>query len=273
MSYKTLLVHVEADQACDDRIKLASQVAGMFAAKVVGLGCEGFAPVMATGFAATDGMVIEAVRERIAIDLPLAEQRFRTLVGNAEIVADWITGYEYPAAELAQHARGADLIVASRPRRGAAAAFSANLPDVVLEAGVPVLVCADTPAKLKAEHVLVAWKNTRESRRALADALPFLMRADRVTLLTVSGEAESVEQPGLQEVVSRLARHGVVADTLVAPKGSSAVAEVIDRTAGHLQADLVVMGAYGHPRLQEWALGGATEDLLAASSRHILFSH
>jgi nucleotide-binding universal stress UspA family protein len=228
---------------------------------------------MTTGYAASDGMVIEAVRERIAADLPIAEQRFRSLTQGVADGVDWLTGYDYPAVEIARHARGADLVVASRPTRGCNPAFAAPAADVVLEAGAPVLMVGDIGAPLRAEHVLVAWKNTRESRRALADAMPFLMRAHKVTVLVVSGESEEVEQVGLHEVAARLARHGVDVDTLVAPKGKGTVAETIERTANRLQADLIVMGAYGHSRLQEWVLGGVTEDLLAASPHTVLFSH
>jgi nucleotide-binding universal stress UspA family protein len=119
----------------------------------------------------------------------------------------------------------------------------------------------------------VAWKNTREARRALADALPFLMRASQVTVAVISGESEEVEHIGLQEVSERLGRHGVKVKTLVAPKGCGTVTDAIERVAGEVSADLIVVGAYGHSRLQEWVLGGVTEDLLAASSRCVLFSH
>ena len=273
MLYKTILVHAEAGDGSDERIKLAAQVAAMFDAKVTGLGVEGFFPVMTSGYAATDGMVIEAVRERIAADLPLAEQRFKCLTGSVSAGVSWVIGYDYPATEIARHARGADLIVASRPARGSGPAFSAPAADIVLEAGAPVLFTRGDDGTLKADHVLVAWKNTRESRRALADALPFLMRASKVTVAVISGENEDAEQVGLQEVSQRLARHGVQVDTLAAAKGAGTVAEAIERVAGQVAADLIVVGAYGHSRFQEWVLGGVTEDLLAASSRFVLFSH
>jgi len=273
MPYKSILVHAGATDSSDARIKLAVQVAAMFSSKVIGVAAEGFFPIMTTGFAASDGMMIEAVRERIAADLPLAEQRFRALTAGLAGGVEWLTGYDYPAVEMARHARGADLVVAARPPHGSNPAFAAPVADVVLEAGVPVLVAANADVPLKGDQVLVAWKNTREARRVLADALPFLMRASKVTVLVVSSESEEAEQAGLREVAARLARHGVDVDTLVAPQGRGAVAETIERTASRLQADLIVMGAYGHSRLQEWVLGGVTEDLLAASPHHVLFSH
>ncbi len=273
MSYKTILVHAEASEGSDERLKLAVQVAAMFDAKIIGLGVEGFFPIMTSGYAATDGMVTEAVRERIAADLPVAEQRFKSLTGSVVAGVDWVTGNDYPAAEIARHARGADLIVASRPPRGGNPAFCAPAADIVLEAGGPVLFTADANRALKADQVLVAWKNTRESRRALADARPWLVRAAKVTVVVISGEGEEIEQVGLQEVAERLTRHGANVDTLVAAKGGGTVAEAIERVAGEVAADLIVVGAYGHSRFQEWVLGGVTEDLLAASSRFVLFSH
>ena len=273
MSYKTILVHAEAGDGSDRRIALATTVAAMFGGALTGLGVEGLYPIMSTGYVASDGMVIEAVRARIEADLPRAEARFKSLTTQVAAGVSWVTGYDYPAVEIARHARGADLVVASRPVRGSSAAFSAPAADIVLQAGAPVLLCSDTGGELQGNHVLVAWKNTRESRRALADALPFLMRANKVTVLAVSGESEEAEQVGLDAVAQRLSRHHVNVETLVTPKGRGTVAEAIENVATALSADLIVMGGYGHSRFQEWILGGATEDFLAASSKFVLFSH
>jgi nucleotide-binding universal stress UspA family protein len=273
MSYKTLLVQAEPTARGDDRVRLAVDVAAMFDARVIGLASEGFFPVYSTGVAYADGAVIEAVRQRIAADLPIAEQRFRDLTKEVAAGVDWMTGYDYPATELIAHAYAADLMIASRPDKGYGPAFAAPAADLVLMSGTPVLFAPSDGGRLKAENVLVAWKNTKESRRALADALPFLMRAHKVTVAGVSGEDSSVEQAGLDVVARRLARHGVDVDTLVVAKEHDGVAETLETAAAKVGADLIVMGAYGHTRFQEWMLGGATEDMLAASSRFVLFSH
>jgi nucleotide-binding universal stress UspA family protein len=273
MAYKTLLVQAQASDQADARIKLAVDVAAMFDAKVIGLAAEGFYPMVTTGSPIADGAVIQAVRERIAADLPMAEQRFRSLTPSVAAGIGWVTGYDYPASEMARHARGADLLIASRPPRGCGPDFAAPVAELVLTCGAPVLVTPTTGGTLEAENVVVAWKNTREARRALADAMPFLMRAHKVTVLAVSGDGEDIEKGGLDEVARRLARHGVVVETLVAPKGRASVAQVVEETAMRLSADLIVMGAYGHSRIQEWMLGGATEDLLVQSSQFVLFSH
>ena len=273
MSYKTLLVHAETTGRGDDRIRLAVDVAAMFDARVIGLASEGFFPVFGAGDAIATGAVIEAVRESIAADLPIAEQRFRGLTTTVAAGVDWITGFDYPAGELVAHAYAADLIIASRPEKGYAPAFAAPAADLVLMSGTPVLFAPSAGGQLKAENVLVAWKNTRECRRALANSLPFLMRAHKVTVVGVSGEDSSVEQTALDVVAKRLARHGVDVDTQVVAKTDQGVAETLEKAAAEVGADLIVMGAYGHSRFQEWILGGATEDMLAASSRFVLFSH
>jgi nucleotide-binding universal stress UspA family protein len=273
MSYKTLLVQAETTERGDDRVRLAVDVAAMFDARLIGLASEGFFPVMTSGIAYADGVVIEAVRQRIAADLPVAEKRFRELTKGVSAGVDWLTGYDYPAAELIAHVYAADLLIASRPTRGTTPAFGAPAADLVLTSGTPVLFTADGGARLKAENIVLAWKNTRECRRALADALPFLMRAHKVTVVGVSGEDSSVEQAGLGVVAKRLARHGVDAETLLVPKERAGIATTLEVAAAKVDADLIVMGAYGHSRFQEWILGGATESMLAESSRFVLFSH
>jgi len=143
-----------------------------------------------------------------------------------------------------------------------------------MEAGGPVLLAADNDVRFSGERIIVAWKDSRESRRALGDSLPFLMRAQSVVVVGVSGDANTVvDQGGMKDVVRRLSRHGVAAALEVVPRGKGTVADALDAVASRHAADLIVTGAYGHSRLREWALGGVTEDLIAASSKFVLFSH
>jgi nucleotide-binding universal stress UspA family protein len=273
MSFKTILVHVDPSPDCDRRVRLAQQVADLFGGSVTGLGAEAFGLVPATGYAAADGAVLEAARQRIAIDLPAAEEHFRILTAGRK--GDrWLACEDYPARMLTLEARGADLIVAGRPVHGEGSTFAAKPAELIMEAGGPVLMAADRKARFSGEHVVVAWKYSRESRRALADSLPFLMRAQGVSLVGVTGDsAAPVDQAGMADVVRRLARHGVEAVIDVVSRGRGTVAAALDAAADRHAADLIVVGAYGHSRLREWALGGVTEELIAASSKFVLFSH
>jgi nucleotide-binding universal stress UspA family protein len=274
MSYKTILVHVEPGPGSDARVKLAVEAAAMFDAVVIGLGAEAFYPVFSSGFAAANGAVIEAMRERIVADLPIAEERFRDLAADVKAGVRWIGGMDYPAKELALHARAADLIVASRPQKHSSSAFSPSASDLVMEAGAPVLFAAEPAKPLIADRVVVGWKDTRESRRALTDSLPLLKRAQQVVVVEIDGDPRpAAHHSDLKEVADRLARHGIKVETEVVAHGKATIADDLEHAATRHGADVIVTGAYGHARLREWMLGGVTEDLLATSSKCVLFSH
>jgi nucleotide-binding universal stress UspA family protein len=274
MSYKTILVHVEPGPGSDVRIQLAVEVATMFDAALIGLGAEAVYPMYSAGYAAANGAMIEAMRERIVADLPIAEQRFRDLAAGVKAGARWISGIDFPAKELALHARAADLIVASRPAKHASSAYSPSPSDLVMEAGAPVLFAAEPSAALVADRIVVGWKDTRESRRALSDALPLLKRAQQVVVVEIDGDLRPTPQRSdLNEIAERLARHDVRVETEVVARSGPTIADDLEHAASRHGADMIVTGAYGHARLREWILGGVTEDLLAASSKCVLFSH
>jgi nucleotide-binding universal stress UspA family protein len=274
MSFKTILVHAEPGAGSDRRVRLAMQVAKFFDASIIGLGAEAFDPVFASGYAGVDGVVIEAVHDRIEADLPAAEKHFRELTAGRK-GSEWISAEGYPDKMLALHVRGADLIVAGRPTtRFESTTYAAKPAELVMEAGAPVLLAADSDVEFRGDHVVVGWKDTRESRRAVTDALPFLIRAQSVVIVAVCGEANTqIDRVGLQDVARRLARHGVEASVESVPKGKAMVADVLEDVASRHSADLIVSGAYGHARLQEWMMGGVTEDLVASSSKFVLLSH
>ena len=227
MALKTILVHAEPGESCDRRVRLAAQVADIFGACLTGLGAEAFGPMIASDYAMVDGALIEAVRERIAADLPAAEKHFRELTAGRD-KTDWVCCEDYPDKMLALYARGADLIVASRPARGDSATFTAIPADLIMEAGTPVLLAPDTNQAFRGERVVVAWKDTRESRRAVADALPFLLRAQKVFVVSVGSEANTQsDHPGLRDVARRLGRHGVEAAVEVIPKGKESITQAL----------------------------------------------
>jgi nucleotide-binding universal stress UspA family protein len=119
---------------------------------------------------------------------------------------------------------------------------------------------------------MVAWKDTREARRAISDALPFLNQAKQVNVLTHSEGDAATETRSLAEVVEWLGRHGVLAESRLVDQG----VEFLD-ALGLLTLtetpDLIVAGGYGHSRFREWLFGGVTNDLLAARNISRLFSN
>jgi nucleotide-binding universal stress UspA family protein len=131
-----------------------------------------------------------------------------------------------------------------------------------------------TVERLSARRVVIAWKETRECRRAVRDALPFLQAAEQVLLLEVCERGcEEEAETRLADVTSYLVRHRIAvgAKAYLHPRGSTA-ARLLG-FADDEQADLLVAGGYGHSRLGEWIFGGVTRELLEKSQICCLLSH
>ena len=185
MSFQTLLVHADPGPGSNPRIRLALRVADMFGSAIVGVGAETFDPIFLSGYAVADGSMIETVERSIHTELKSAEQNFRNLT-IARHPVSWVAGEMAPDKMIMLHAKSADLIIASRPLRGEAPAFAARPADLIMDAGLPVLLAANGDASFCGDRVVIAWKNSREARRAMADALPFLKRAKAVTIVSVA---------------------------------------------------------------------------------------
>ena len=178
--------------------------------------------------------------------------------------------WEYTVAR----ARAADIILCATGREQiTVTSRRAGISDMVMHAGRPVLLVPSTVAKLALDHAVVAWKDTREARRAVAYALPLLKLARKVTVIEIAGEAELNDATlRLADLVAWLDRHRIAA--VAAPHlGVGDDATQLARFMDSADADLTVAGAYGHRRLREWALGGVTRDLLLAPTRCALVSH
>jgi nucleotide-binding universal stress UspA family protein len=205
-----------------------------------------------------------------------------------------------PVEVLLAHARTADLLVTSqRDPAGGGGLSTGQSARLIVGAACPVLTVpyigwgaarADTTQQRYLRRVLVAWADTRESARAVRDALPLLHHASDVELvgLTTGGQADVASwQASLRRVADYLARHGVRASTVVLSQTEPSlsermrrgwvpdvsVAEALQSHAADIQADLIVMGAYGHHRLWEWVLGGVTKTMLESMTVPVLMSH
>ncbi|MFZ5718234.1 MAG: universal stress protein [Pseudomonadota bacterium] len=272
-TYATLLVHAQAGAGSKHRVQVAAALAQRLGARLVGLGAEGFSPIPTpdpfTGYASGEWTAL--VLEQIAKDLKAAEATFQRDAAGADV--EWRSIQEFPARALVRTARVADLVVVS-PRARADAAHSADPADVVMSAGRPVLLVPEPSGRLEASCVLVAWKNTRECRRAVADALPFLLQAKDVIVQAVC-RPEEVEAAEAEtaDVVANLVRHGAPARALVTCVQPESVVDELMRVADLNGADLIVAGAYGHSRLREWVFGGVTDELMHRPGCYVLMSH
>jgi nucleotide-binding universal stress UspA family protein len=173
---------------------------------------------------------------------------------------------------LAGEARVADLFVATRPYGGPAS--PAHIEEAVLfGAGRPCLFLPPQALReARMSTVLVGWKATREAARAVADAMPILQQADTVVVVMVSeGNGSLGSEPGA-DIGRFLSRHGIKAE-IRSTTGAPDVGTALLREAQAQAADLIVMGGYGHSRLKELVLGGATRDVLVGAPIPVLMSH
>lgn len=147
---------------------------------------------------------------------------------------------------------------------------------VIFQSGRPVLAfSAERPilATTSLRDVVVAWDGSRSAARALADALPILERAGSVRVVTFVNEKESAQAGVGAEAVRHLAAHGIKAMADEVETRGVRIGAAIDAYLARSPADLLVMGAYGHPRVLEFVLGGATQHVLRAPPAAVILSH
>lgn len=277
MTYATVMVSLALDQSNEARLQVAGELTERFEASIVGVAAAQFAPPLYF----TDGAAAQSLidREEASIKKRLAELevQFRAATKARGGRVEWRSAMDFPARFALAQARCADIIVSGGQSPAFSDAFALASPkDLVMQAGRPLLVVPDKVNWLDLRSVLVAWKDTPESRRALADALPMLRKARDVTVVEVPerDDDRSVVMAGVMDVVAWLARHGIAATARVseAGEGETAAAQ-LEKVAGDVGAGLIVAGAYGHSRFRELILGGVTEYLVTQSIRSVLLSH
>ena len=279
MSFKTLLVHVEAGHAPDPRLSRAIDLANQFDARLIGVGAQLYRSSYYGGEGLDYGVgnLIAAEMEAVDADLKRAEEKFRDAAAAVREGSDWRARVQFPLTEVAAEARAADLVITSRGGQRGGSDYNIAQPGaLILQAGRPVLVAPSDAARLTVASVVVAWKDTREGRRAVTDALPFLQRAETIQLVEICDNkaAAPATAARLADVANYLLRHGVksTVNADIAERDAAAAEQLLD-IAERQKADLIVAGAYGHSRFQEWVFGGFTRALLAQTARAVLFSH
>ncbi|RWK19695.1 universal stress protein, partial [Mesorhizobium sp.] len=189
MSYKTIVVNLAVDADPAPIVKLAAEMAHRFDAHLVGFAAADVPPLVATGEGLVyEGEVMQVKRQEIEKRLAELRDIFERLVPHS-ISSEWKQYICGPTRALGLVARSADLIVTGDGNDDVFRAL--DIASLVLGAGRPVLVAAVNAEHLVGRTVLVAWKDSREARRALSDSLPFLAKAKEVvvaTMETASGE-------------------------------------------------------------------------------------
>jgi nucleotide-binding universal stress UspA family protein len=267
VSFATMMVHVDVDGSSDARIRLAVELAGRSASTLIGVSACVLPPYPAEGAYFVTPEYVDEERRTMAAALKRAEDGFRAVASaGAGIKVDWRSDIQVPDDYLAEQARAADLVVIGRDRPPGGICRAIDPGTAVLKLGRTVLVVPPDIDKLKAERVVIGWKDSREARRALRDSLPLLHEAKFVAIVEVCDkEMEAAGRRNVEDVAQYLARHRISIGSAVAAHTEDSVANELARVAKTEGADLIVTGAYGHSRLGEWVFGGVTRDLLTSS--------
>ena len=274
MSLTSLMVYVDAHEAANERIELAGSLADRFDAMLIGMSALALRPPVVVDGVPVDGVLMQAEIKNIKAKLAEKGNWFRAIAASGRRRLEWRDALDLPTEALARECRSADIVVIGR-EAGRGDVYSALDPaGAILKVGRPALVVPPKVKSLSAEHVIVGWKDTREARRAVYDALPLLRKAARVLVVEIFEASEKgAAQEQVSDVVHYLVRHEIRADARVVPLEDGSGAKQLLRSAEDEGADLLVAGAYGHSRLGEWVFGGMTRELLAMSPICCLLSH
>jgi nucleotide-binding universal stress UspA family protein len=215
--------------------------------------------------------VHQAQLERIEAD---HRAQFEDIVRRHGIRSEW-RSLPYLSSEVGVHAYYADLVVIARPESAGQAAGPPGLAEsLVLSSGRPIILFPSGSTVSEAHRILVAWNSTRESIRAVADAMPLLAKAKAVEVLVVDHERNRErhgQEPGA-DIARHLARHGAQVEVRRLSSGGKDVGQLLLSEAAAFRADLLVMGAYGHSQLREWMFGGVTRTVLYEAGVPVLMS-
>ena len=276
MSYKTILVHINPGKRCSVRVDVAIRLAQQHDAHLVAL--HAIAPFEPPGYVVAERgpAIIEAQKAVAAKELARSEGEF-----NQRVSAAGFSNVEFRSAvddlvdAMTLHARYADLVVIGQTDASENSHVPADFPArLVLAAGRPVLILPSAGSfPSVGKRILVAWNPSREATRAVTDAIPLLQLADKVHVMAVNPRrGEHGRVPGA-DIGLYLARHGVRVEVKTDNGAEIDVGNELLSRAADLDADLIVMGGYGHTRLREWVLGGATRTILKSMTAPVLMSH
>ena len=274
MSYSSLLVHVDVDGEIDGRVRLAAGLADQFHSHLIGAASWMTRPPFVVEGVTIDPEPTEEDQKEMRAVLSRRGKEFVASVGADRSKVEWRSSIDFPNEFVAREARAADLVIIGRDRKSQDPFRYTDSGAMVLRTGRPVLVVPPGIQSLTAKRVVIAWKDTREARGAVQDALPFLLRAKEVLIVEVT-ETGSVEDSmhRLKDVGRYLSRQGVAALAEWVRPIEGTASNALLRVVEEQSIDLIVSGAYGHTRLGEWIFGGMTQDLLTQSPVCCLLSH
>ena len=273
---KDVVVNLTGGGPQDFAAEYAVSVAKSFGAQVAGIAFVYDPVIPDAGLGGISPDLIELQRDENAKAAKEAASRFVEAAKRSGVSAETrildasVAG---ATSEFGRIARRFDIAVVGQAQREYGATESLMIEGALFESGRPIIVVPYIQKEgLTLDRVLVCWDGGRTAARAIADALPFLMRAKAVELLIVTEPRKQDEINGAN-MTEHLARHGVSVTLKRISRGDIDVQSAILSHAADSSANFIVMGGYGHSRLREFVLGGVTRNMLTSMTVPVLMSH
>lgn len=274
---KDIIVHLDGSEEGDIRLAHAEAIATNYHARLIGLYTNPlpeypYVLAIQSGLAPAEPIFEfeKAARERGDLAMARIKEHFAHLTISHEVRRIDAGLSELPSF-CASQARWADLFISILPYHGASS-WDEVVETVLFESGHAVyLIPPQFKPSGSIRNVLIAWRNTRELARAIVEAIPFLKTAVRVHIVTADLPTESSDSAS--SVTAYLDRHNIKAEFRSITATDKDIADVLLNEAHAIEADLIVMGAYGHSRFREWILGGTTREMIERSDLPILLAH
>jgi nucleotide-binding universal stress UspA family protein len=285
MKLKDILVHLDGSAHSDVRLQAAVRLAAAHGAHLIGLHvAEVMSPVaLAGGGVERDfyDLSLTEWRREVAAEVATTRDSFEKALSSEALSGEWCAVEGTVAEVTAAHANCADITILAQhtEERFNLGTVRWLVEQVLLTSGRPVLLLpeAGRPATFgPGTRVLIGWDGSRAAVRAVHDALPLLRQAAAVTILSIGTDAEdhaAIPLTPATDLAPHLARHGVQVEAAHAPQHARNPADILLEHAANDGSDLLVTGGFGHSRLREFVLGGATREVLAAAKIPVLLAH
>jgi nucleotide-binding universal stress UspA family protein len=275
---KTILIPTEDHDCMPAVLETARLVAQIFDSYMEGLAVRPAVGTYVTVEPVSSLAISGAFDEDTAREARATFERFMQAsgvppAGEGKAVMSW----SWPRSEavddsaLGTYGRVFDLIVLGRPGRDVENPRMPPLEAALFESGKPALIVPKTAPKSIGRHILVAWNGSTEQAHTNAFAIPFLKRAEHVSVLAVEGHTS--DGPNADQAAKHLRRNGINASAMTLKEGSRSAGEIILERAAAFGCDLVVKSAYTQSRIRQMIFGGATRHILANATLPVFMAH
>ncbi|WP_296949521.1 universal stress protein [uncultured Massilia sp.] len=277
MTLKSILVHVDLSRHAPARIRHAAGLARTHGAHLVGAAMTGIpGAVFPHGYDSLPGTLSASHYEPLVAHAQEAQRRFEDIAAEAGVSHAARLVCDQADDGLASMARFVDVVVCSQDDPDESMTdMAVRVPDyVILNSARPVLVLPNNDPPPAPSHVLLAWDGSKEASAAAGAAIPLLQRARSVTVATLT--AGDMDAPRCRreqgDLLGYLGHHGVAAAAVARPAEATPGRQLLV-LAAERGCNLLVMGCYGHGRLREICLGGASRTVLADARIPLLLAH